>query len=129
MTWQDSALIASGAIVIAVSLLHGVLVERGMSRPIVEAMGSRRDISSAGKRLVPLLLHFSTFNWFLCGVALVVTGLSLPAAARLPVSLLVGSSILYAAIGNFWGTRGPHPGWLLLTISLALIVVGNARPA
>ena len=44
--------------------------------------------------------------------------------AKLAVGLLVGSSYLFAAVGNFWSTRGRHPGWALYAVSLGLIVFG-----
>ena len=44
--------------------------------------------------------------------------------ARLITCLLVGSSYLFAVIGNGWATRGRHPGWMLYAVALVLIIVG-----
>ena len=41
--------------------------------------------------------------------------------ARLAVGLLVGSMFLYGAVANLWGTRGRHPGWMLMAVAVALI--------
>jgi hypothetical protein len=48
--------------------------------------------------------------------------------ARLATGLLVGSSYLFGAVGNLWATRGRHPGWVLYTIALILIVYGIGKP-
>jgi hypothetical protein len=77
---------------------------------------------------VPLLLQFSTFNWFVGGVALMVAAISFGAQARLATGLLVGSSYLFGALGNLWSIRGPHPGWMLYAIALLLIAYGIAGP-
>lgn len=31
---------------------------------------------------------------------------------------------LFGALGNLWGTRGRHPGWMLLALALLLLVIG-----
>jgi hypothetical protein len=80
------------------------------------------------RRLVPGLLHFSTFNWLLGGLALIAVANGLAPNARLATALLVGSSYLYGALGNLWATRGRHPGWVLYTVALALIVYGANKP-
>ena len=73
---------------------------------------------------MPLLLQFSTFNWLLGGLALIGAALWFGHEARLATGLLVGSSYLFGALGNLWGTRGRHPGWMLMAVALVLIVLG-----
>ena len=80
------------------------------------------------RRIVPALLHFSTFNWFVCGLALVAAATVFDPQARLVTGLLVGSSYLYGAVGNLWATRGRHPGWALYTAALVLIACGLSAP-
>ena len=75
-------------------------------------------------RLLAPLLQFSTFAWFLGGLALVAAALWLRGDARLVSCLLVGSLYLFGAVANFWAMRRPHPGWILMMI--ALIVAGAA---
>jgi hypothetical protein len=41
--------------------------------------------------------------------------------ARRATGLLVGSTFLFGALGNLWGTRGRHPGWMLMAAALILI--------
>ena len=53
--------------------------------------------------------------------ALIAAALWFEQDARLATGLLVGSSYLYGALGNLWGTRGRHPGWMLMAAALILI--------
>ncbi|MDQ0462581.1 hypothetical protein QO010_000329 [Caulobacter ginsengisoli] len=118
MTLQMMALVGAGVIGAGVAVVHGVLVQRLMVRPFVASGAAARP---AG-RLVPPLLQFTTYNWLLGGVALVAAALWLEPQARLVTAGLVGSSYLFGAVGNFWGTRGRHPGWVLYAVALGLIV-------
>lgn len=126
MNWQDTALAMAGVIGSSVAVMHGVLTQRLMVRPLEPVFRADRRLAAIG-RLVPLLLQFSTFNWLLGGLALIAAALWLGPDARLVTSLLVGSSYLYGALGNLWGTRGRHPGWMLMTVALALIALGAGR--
>ena len=123
MNWQDLALGLAGVIGSGVALVHGVLTQRLMVEPF-RAMASTARTPATIRRLVPGLLHFSTYNWFLGGLALMVAAAWLGPQARLATALLVGSSYLFGAAGNLWATRGRHPGWLLYAIALGLIVYG-----
>jgi hypothetical protein len=124
MTWQDAALALAGVIGSSVAVFHGVLTQRLMVRPVEALFGADRRIAAPIRRLVPLLLQFSTFNWLLGGLVLIVAALWFEHDARLATGLLVGSSYLYGAVGNLWGTRGRHPGWMLMAVALVLIVLG-----
>lgn len=118
---QDWALVAAGVIGGGVAVMHGVLTQKLMVAP-VSADGRLPPVI---RRLVAALLQFSTYNWLLGGVALVlVVVAAVGPQARLAVGLLVGSSYLFGVVGNFWGTRGRHPGWALYAVSLGLIVYG-----
>jgi hypothetical protein len=124
MNWQNASLAMAGLIGGGTAVIHGVLTQRLMVRPIEALMASDRRISGPVRRLVPLLLHFSTIAWLAGGLALIVAACWLGPQARLAVSLCVGGLYLFGALGNLWGTRGRHPGWVLMTAALALIVVG-----
>ncbi len=123
MNPHDLALIVAGVIGSGVAVIHGVLTERLMVRPIA-AMAGDAGMSAAAKRLVPLLLHLSTASWFAGGVALIAAALWFDPSARLATGLIVGGLYLYGALGNFWGTRGRHPGWMLYAVAVALIGFG-----
>ncbi len=124
MTWQDVALVSAGAIGCAVAVIHGVLVQRLMVRPVQPLLLTGNGIGAPVSRLIPPLLHFSTFNWFVGGLALILAALWSEPAARGVAGLLVGSSYLYGAIFNFRATHGRHPGWMLYAVALALIGFG-----
>lgn len=79
------------------------------------------------RRLVPLLLHFSTVFWFLGGLALIATPWYDNEYFVLSTAIFVGLLFGFGAIGNFWGTRGRHPGWMLLAVATVLIVYGSSQ--
>jgi len=126
MDWHNAALAMAGVIGSGVAVVHGVLTQRLMVGPFERLAGGR--VSASIRRLVPGMLHFSTFNWFLGGLALIAVALWLGRDARLAIGLLVGSSYLYGALGNLWATRGRHPGWMLYAVALLLIVYGVNGP-
>lgn len=121
MQVRDLALTLAGAIGSSVALVHGVLTQRHIVTPLDRMAGQAKDVSRSVARLVPILLHFSTFTWFVGGLALVVAANWLGHEGRLVTCTIVGASYLYGVAGNFWATRGRHPGWMLLAVSAALI--------
>ena len=124
MTWQDAALGLAGVIGSGVAVVHGILVERLMVRPFEPLLLADKRVTASVRRIVPGLLHFSTFNWFLGGLALIAAAIWFEQDARLATGLLVGSSYLYGALGNLWATRGRHVGWMLYAVALVLIAFG-----
>ena len=128
MAWQNAALGMAGIIGACVAVVHGILVQRFMVRPFEEFALSDGRIAGSTRRLVPLLLHFSTFSWFLSGLTLVVAANWFEREVRLTISLFVGSLYLFGAIANLWGTHGRHPGWMLMAAALVLIVLGANKP-
>jgi hypothetical protein len=123
MDWHDAALAAAGAIGSATALVHGVLTQRLMVRPIQAALADR-NLPRAVRRLVPVLLQFSTFAWLLGGLALVAAAWCSDREAKLATGLLVGAFYLFGALGNAWATRGRHPGWMLMAAAAGLIGFG-----
>jgi len=127
MNWQNAALAMAGVIGSAVAVVHGILVQRLMVKPFEEFFLTDKRIAASVRRLVPGLLHFSTVSWFLGGLALIVA-IWFERDMRLATGLFVGSLYLYGALGNLWGTRGRHPGWMLMAAALVLIVLGANKP-
>ena len=127
MNWQDTALVCAGIIGSVVAVIHGVLVQRHMVKPVGALLRAEKRVAASTGRLVPLLLHFSTVSWFAGGLALIAAAGWFGPEARLSTSLLVGGLYLYGALGNLWGTRGRHPGWMLYTVALALIAFSAVR--
>lgn len=124
MNWQDVALVVAGLIGSGVAVVHGILTQRLMIRPLQALFPADKRISAPVQRLVPLLLHLSTVSWFAGGLALIAAACWFTPDARLATGLFVGGLYLYGALGNLWGTRGRHPGWMLYTVALALIGFG-----
>lgn len=129
MNWQDAALTIAGMIGSGVAVVHGILVQRLMVRPIEALAVGENRLSGPVRRLVPLLLHFSTVFWFLGGLALIAAAFWLDEGARLATCFFVGGLYLFGALGNLWATRGRHPGWMLMAAALVLIILAIATDA
>jgi hypothetical protein len=127
MNWQSTALTIAGVIGSGVAVIHGMLVQRLMVKPFEEFALADGRISAPVRRLVPLLLHFSTISWFLGGLALIAAAMWLEQDARFATSVFVGSLYLFGALGNLWATRGHHPGWMLMAVALVLITLGISK--
>jgi hypothetical protein len=124
---HDIALMIAGVIGSSSAIVHGVLIQRHIIEPFQGLAAAQ--ISTMLQRLVAVLLQFSTFNWFVGGIALLAAARFFGGEGRLATALLVGSSYLFAAVGNFWASRGrPHPGWLLYGTAVGLITYGLAQP-
>lgn len=128
MSWHNTSLQLAGLVGAVVAVVHGIAVQRLIVVPFARDTSGGRPFSHSVQRLVPLLIHFSTFVWFAGGVALALAAWLDP-AARLSISLMVGATFLFGALGNFWATRGAHPGWVLMAIALALIAFGATAPS
>jgi hypothetical protein len=128
MAWQNAALGMAGIIGAGVAGVHGILVQRYMVRPFEEFAKADKRVAGSTRRLVPLLLHFSTIIWFLGGLALVAAAIWFGQDVRLAVSLFVGGCYMFGALGNLWATRGRHPGWMLMAAALVLILLGANKP-
>jgi hypothetical protein len=124
MNWQNAALAMAGVIGGVTAVIHGVLVQRLVVRPIEASFLAEPRTPEAIKRLVPLLMQFSTFAWLLGAVALIVAARWFDPQARLVTGLLVGGLYLFGALGNFWANAGRHPGWMLMAAALVLIAIG-----
>lgn len=124
MIWQDAALVMAGVIGSGTAVVHGILTQRLMVKPLDESSRADKRITAPIRRLVPMLLHFSTISWLLGGLALIAAANWFEPDVRLATGLFVGSLYLYGALGNFWATRGRHPGWMLMAAALVLIAMG-----
>jgi hypothetical protein len=127
MNWQNAALGLAGAIGAGTAVVHGVLTQRLMVRPIAALFESDGRTSTTIRRVVSLSLHFSTIVWFLGGLALIAASLWFGRDAKLATGLFVGSTFLLGAVGNLWATRGHHPGWMLMAAAVILIAFGLGK--
>jgi hypothetical protein len=124
MDWQSIALTMAGVIGGGTAVVHGMLMQRLIIRPLEAVFVADGRISAPLQRLVLLLLHFTTLNWLLSGLALIVAAIWFEQNVRLATGLLAGSSFLYAASISLWVMRRPHPSWILMTVAFILIVLG-----
>jgi hypothetical protein len=124
MTSHDAALVIAGLIGSFGAVVHGMLTQSHLVAPVRELAAAR--INTPIQRLVTILLQFSTFNWFVGGLALIVAACASGPEARLATGLLVGSSYLFATLGNLWATRGRHPGWIVYGAAFSLTLYGLA---
>ena len=125
---QDTAIIVAGAIGAFTALIHSYLVRRKMSATLGPVLADNSAYPVAIQRLVPLLLDFSCYIWFLGGVLLMSAPFWLSGEGLVVAALAVGSSYAFAFIGNFWGTHGRHPGWVLYALASGLLLYGAWRP-
>ena len=117
MIAQNALFVSAGAVGIAVSVIHGVLMQRLMIAPVLAG----DDLPGRSRRIFPVLMHFSTAVWFLAGVALVVASLYLPASTTMVIAYVTAMLYALGAFANFWGARGRHFGWIPLAVSVTLI--------
>ena len=117
MIVQNALFVSAGTVGIAVSVIHGVLMQRLMISPILAG----DDLPGRSRRIFPLLMHFSTAVWFLAGVGLVFASLCLPLSTTMVIAYVTALVYALGAFANFWGTRGRHFGWIPLAVSVALI--------
>jgi hypothetical protein len=124
MDWHSLALATAGAIGVVVAVIHGMLTQKLMVRPVQSLLPGDKRIAAPIRILIPALLQFSTYNWLLGGFGLIAAAVWLGNEARLAVGLLVGSSYLFGALVNMWATRARHPGGLLYALAVVLIGFG-----
>lgn len=113
-------LIIAGGNGALVAIIHGVLTQKYMVLPLYRD----KTYPESMRRLVAVLLHFSTYCWLLGGLGLMAAPYFLDASSTSTLAVIVAGFYAFGAVGNFWGTRGRHPGWVLLAISVGLIVYG-----
>lgn len=124
LDWNSIALTVAGVIGGGTAVIHGILMQRLIIRPIEADFTANGRIPGTLQKLVALLLHVSTLNWLLSGLALIASAIWFEYDVRLMVGLLAGSSFLYGAILSFWAIRRAHPGGILMSAACILIVLG-----
>ena len=107
MDLHNTALVVAGVVGSTVAIVHGFIMQRLIVRPIHELTVGQ--LPSTIRRLVAGLSHFTTFNWFVSGLGLLIATYSFGREARLATGFLVGSSYLFGALVNL-GRPGPPRG-------------------
>lgn len=126
MDVQGLPLALAGIVGAATAVIHGVLTQKMIVRPIDGVLRERPGLPGILQRLVPPLLHVSTLAWLSGGVALVIAAYAGTPEVRLAVGALVGIQYVFAALANGWASRWRHPGWMLMALSVMLIAYALA---
>lgn len=121
---NPTLMIIGGCIGSAVAIGHGVLMQKLFINPLLNS-DYAQEMPPPAKKLIPLLLHFTTVFWFVGGLLLVVAPFYFEEPVVKTIAVIVCSFYIFGAIGNFWGTGGKHPGWILLTIATALVIASD----
>lgn len=114
----DIALQMAGALAIATAIAHGAIGElRVFARAQIELPRTRN--------LLRMVWQASTIDWIAIGVLLMAAPAFGSQSARhwiVAVAVLVYG---YAAVGNAIVNRGRHIGWMLMTVVIALLILGR----
>lgn len=114
---RDVLLQCSGVLAIVVAVIHGVLTEtRVFPRVTIEPARMRT--------LFRLVWQIPTVAWIACGVLLIATPSMDSDTARHWMVVMFALLFAFSALGNAWGTRGKHFGWMMLSAVAALAVAG-----
>jgi hypothetical protein len=111
------ALLAAGALAIAVAVVHATVLERSVfPKAQIEPRRTRA--------LLHAVCQLSTIDWIAVGVLVMAApGLGAQTARDGIVAVAV---VMYgcAAAANAVVSRGRHPGWMLMTCVVVLAVLG-----
>lgn len=103
-------LIIAGVMGIAVAAGHGYIGQTTLIRNL-------RADDPIVTQFNAMVFHMSTAYWFLMGVGLIWASTFDDLSARSMVALI--ACVVYGppALGNFIGSKGRHPGWVMLGTS------------
>jgi hypothetical protein len=114
---RDVLLQCSGVLAIIVAVIHGVLTEtKVFPRVTIEPARLRT--------LFRLVWQIPTVAWIACGVLLIAAPSMASDTARHWMVVMFALLFAFSALGNAWGTRGEHFGWMMLSAVAALAVAG-----
>jgi hypothetical protein len=114
---RDILLQCSGAVAVAVSLIHGVLGEtKVFARATIEPPRLRT--------LIRLVWQAGTVAWIGGGVLLIAAPWMASDPARHWIVATLAAVFGFAAFANAWATRGRHFGWMAMSAVVALAVAG-----
>jgi hypothetical protein len=114
---RDLALQAAGVLAIVVAVIHGAIAELYVF--------PRAQIAPRGtRRLLHLIWQASTIDWIAIGILLIAAPWFGSQVARHWIIAIAVAVYGYAAVGNAFAVRGPHPGWILMLCVVALALAG-----
>ena len=114
---RDLTLQAAGVLAILVAVVHGAIAElRVFANLHIERRGTLR--------LLRMVWQASAIDWIAIGVLLIAAPALGSESARRWVIAVAVVVYGYAAIGNAVVTRGRHVGWCVMSIVIALALMG-----
>jgi len=116
---SSMAFYIAGALAIVTGIIHGIVGERRIIGAI-SFPNARLQILSRG------ILWVSVAAWAAAGILYIAIGLT--GASELSAVIVLTQAVILA-IGvycNFRATRGRHPGWVLLALSIGFSLYGLA---
>ena len=121
---MNAALIVSAGTAVLVAVVHSILGEAKVLRPLYENKGASAALSIAGaRRVVRAVWHMPSIIWAMTGLATLwfaYEGTTPPAFFA-----IYGAGVyLVGAIGNAWSLRKLHPGSLLLVVAAGALLYG-----
>lgn len=114
---NDLLLIGAGGGGVIIAAIHGYL-------------GHKFVLPSVGGGTMPLkrvnsaVFQLSTLYWLVGGLLLIAAPFVLDQGQRSVVVGIMAFTYATGAIGNFWATRGRHPGWALLAVVTCMLLLG-----
>jgi len=114
---RDISLQCAGLLAIAAAAIHCVLTETKLF-PLVTIEPRRL------RTLFRLVWQIPTVAWIAGGVLLIAAPSMGSESARHWMIATFTCLFVFSAVGNAWGTRGKHFGWILLGAVAALAVAG-----
>ena len=114
-TWRIF-LLASGLAGCAASVVHGILSERYIVRPLRRTPRASFD-PEMRLRFTGPLIHVSTFVWCLSGLILLICAVRATPQSAFAPGLFVTAIYAHAALVNLFTARGRHfGGWLMAAV-------------
>lgn len=96
---HEVALAAAGALGVIAATFHGVVIQRALVPPLELAV--RSELRSSARRVIPLLLHFSTFNWLVSGLSMIGAAFLPDECTRFAIAALAGSPFRAGGAAGF----------------------------
>lgn len=116
------AFFIAGALAVVTGVLHGIVGERRIIGRIPFPNVPVRILSRG-------ILWVSAAAWVAAGILYIALGAIGAAGSRGLAATIVGTQAVVLAVGaygNFRATRGRHPGWALLALSIGFSVYALA---
>ena len=114
---RDIPLQCAGVLAIVAAAIHGVLTEtKVFPRVTIEPERLRT--------LFRLVWQIPTVAWIACGVLLIAAPSMESDTARHWMVVTFALLFAFSALGNAWGARGKHYGWMMLSAVAVLALAG-----